>query len=133
MLINTTMTARLKGLEMCQRDDTVASIIIMVPNDHTIQFLTRATKSIKDTGITVSKSIYSKTKEGLTMLMQSQAMSNIKGKFRDFMSPDDEEKDNNSNDFNRTFADDRTAATNQHGRRQSMVYSNKRVSAFYMD
>jgi hypothetical protein len=131
------MTVKLKGSEMYQHDEWVALMIIIIPSDHTIQFLTRATKSIKDTSITVSKSIYSKTKEGLTMLMQSQAMSNIKGKFRDFMSPEDEdrdkEKDNNSNDFNRTFADDRTAATLQPGRRQSMVYSNKRVSAFYMD
>jgi hypothetical protein len=127
------MTVKLKGSEMCQLDDTAALIITIIPNDQTIKFLTKATKTIKDTSITVSKSIYSKTKEGLTYLMQSQAVSNIKGKFRDFMSPEDKERHNNSNEFNRTFADDRTAATLQPGRRQSMVYSNKRVSAFYMD
>lgn len=65
------------------------------------------------------------------MIMQSDAMSSIKDKFKNLMSPDEKESENN--DFYRTFADEHTAATLPPGRRQSMNYSNKRVTPFYVD
>mmetsp|Transcript_6627 Transcript_6627/g.5729 ORF Transcript_6627/g.5729 Transcript_6627/m.5729 type:complete len:108 (+) Transcript_6627:958-1281(+) len=106
--------------------------------------ISRATKSITDTGIKVSKTLYSKTKEGLGKIMTRETMSNIKNKVFYFMN--DENEDSENKNLNLTskykrrddktrynFTNDNTASTIHPGRRQSMNYRNKRVATFYCD
>ena len=96
-----------------------------------MEFLSRATKTIKDTGVSVSKSIFTKTKEGLGQIMRSTTVTNIKNKFRELMSPNRGEQDDMDGYPN--FSEDQTACTLPPGRRQSMNYGRKKFSQFYYD
>ena len=95
--------------------------------DDTMEIISRATHSIKTHGISFSKFWYSKTKEGVTKLMQSETMGNFKTKIRQFVSPEQQRTERHAYP---TFADEPTASTIAPGRRQSMNYYNKRITPF---
>ena len=79
---------------------------------------------MKDASVEVSKSIYSKTKEGLSELMNSDAISNLKNKVFYFMNEENEErteKGDESVNYN-NFGERLTASTMNQGGRQSNFY-----------
>ena len=106
--------------------------------------ISRATRSLKDTGVSVSKSIFSKTKEGLGKIMRSETVSNLRSKVFYFMHDDNEENNGEVQNVNMhktceknlkrnayNYYDDNTASTVHPGRRQSINYRNQRLNTFY--
>lgn len=73
--------------------------------------------------------------QGINRLMETTAITHLKGKIREFMTADDEREEDEGaqKEFNasRTFTNDFTASTVHRDRKQSFIYRNKRLSSFY--
>lgn len=93
--------------------------------------LSRATKSVADTSVVVSKAIFNKTREGWGKLMASSAVNDLKSKFRD-MVVSEHQKENFDNSYP-TFGEENTATTLPKSRRQSNCFYNRKFSNFYDD
>lgn len=99
--------------------------------EQSIELISQATKSIADKSIDVSKTIYSKTKQGLNKIMRSEAVATIKQKFWQLLSSGDDERVETRQNSYPTLTEAQTACTLTKGRRQSINYGNKKIKTLY--
>lgn len=96
-------------------------------------FLKSTSRQIKEKSISVSKSLFNKTKEGLSKFMRSDAVTTFKSKFKDFLSPERVEEKPDDLDRYPSYSEEQTASTIPKGRRQSINYRSKKITPFYYD
>jgi hypothetical protein len=101
--------------------------------EQSLRFLKSTSRQIKEKSISVSKSLFSKTKEGLSKFMRSDAVTTFKSKFRDFLSPERIEEKPDDLDRYPSYSEEQTASTIPKGRRQSINYRSKKITPFYYD
>jgi hypothetical protein len=56
------------------------------PNGQALHYLNVTAGAIKQTSVEVSKSLYQSTKSGLTKIMKSNAVNNLKSTFKNFLT-----------------------------------------------